>query len=178
MPEPVFIITNVAMHPETKVRRFYQPGRVRQKQFVAGRRLLHNQTLRLSPEEFEKHLDSIMERVKMGAFRVSTPDGAQIYTDQHGTIKERRGQEIRDCAWKPKTDSKPAPEDNIEELAQEAPATRVVINDVEIPPQDVKSVEVTQPIVTEEADFSRAYQAPEPQAEERKPEPGKKGKRR
>jgi hypothetical protein len=176
MPEPVFTITNVAMHPQTKVRRFFQPGRVRQKQFIGPHRLLHNETLRFSPQEFEKHADSILERVKMGAFQVTTPDGQLIFADPYGVLKIRMGQEIRDLDYKPQPKTEQAqdnpPVDEVEAQIKEMVADPTPVTKVEPLP------------VMGEPDLSAAYQAqvtePESEAEKKHESSfgGKKGKRR
>jgi hypothetical protein len=186
MSEPVFTITNVAMHPQTKVRRFYQPGRVRQKQFLAGRRMLHNDCMRLSPEEFDKHMTTILDRVRMGAFQVTTPDGETVFCDQHGVLKIRRGQEIHDLPLQPtkSTPSEVPVKDEIEKQLEEmVTMPGVVTDDMEIPAEDIKSVGVTQAPGAQELDFSTAFQAEpeEPKSETEKArvvEHSKKGKRR
>lgn len=175
MPEGLYTITNVAKSASTKIRRFYEPGRARQKQFLAGRRVMHNQLLRLSAQEFEKHAPSILERVRRGIFHVTTPDGSQIYADQSGKLLIRKGQEIHDLPIQdaPKQTVPDKVEAEIEALSAE--------------PEPVV-VAVPEPVV-EEPDFTAAYQdqaKPEPVVVpvepelEKKLEPtfGKKGKRR
>jgi hypothetical protein len=51
------------------------PGRPRFKQYVAGRRLLRNQYILLTEEEFERERESILARVKMGILEVVYPGG-------------------------------------------------------------------------------------------------------
>lgn len=108
MPEAVYIIRNVARSISTKIRRFNQPGRARQKQFLAGHRVLHNQLLRLSETEFKANEPSILDRVRRGIFHVMTPDGSQIYSDPFGKLLMRKGQEIRELEM-PAPASSPSP---------------------------------------------------------------------
>lgn len=172
MAEDIYTITNVAMSAGTKIRRFNEPGRVRQKQFLAGRRILHNETMYLSAAEFEADAASILERVRIGAFQVTTPTGQLIFVDTHGNLKIRTGMTEEDYKPAQKPANTPPVKEVKKEIAQE-------VKQVAPPPPPVEVKPVPPPV--EEPDFSAAYQAPPVERrEEKKVEEshGKKGKRR
>jgi len=89
-----YIIKNVVRRVQSRLRRYAGPTRLKFKQFVAGRRLLRNQSMPLDAETFGKYSKEILEGVRAGALEVIDPDGWRYFADVHGSVSRSRGMEV------------------------------------------------------------------------------------
>jgi hypothetical protein len=93
-PPPTFTVTNVVRRQRTRVRRVAAPGKRRFKQYICGRRLLRNQSMRLTMEEVEANRERLYELVREGAIEIEAPDGSKLIADIHGNLMTRKGMEV------------------------------------------------------------------------------------
>lgn len=82
-PAP-FLIENVVRREGTRLHRARSTTRHRFKQFIGGQRVLRNQKLPLTPDQFKLHEKQIVQMLLDGAIAVHTPDGLRVTTTPGG----------------------------------------------------------------------------------------------
>lgn len=108
MAKKVFTIKNVVRRVQTRLRRASAPRRLRFKQYIGGRRLLRNQVMRLSPEQFEAVRDEVIKGIECGALEMVDPDGVKHSADALGRVVHRKGM-VAEAADVPKPTPAPPP---------------------------------------------------------------------
>lgn len=108
-PKKVFTVKNVVRRVQTRLRRASAPGRLRFKQMIGGRRLLRNQKMMLTPEQFERVAEEVMRGLQCGALEMTDPDGWSYFVTPDGRLGRRKGDKVEIKGEKPKPPPKAKP---------------------------------------------------------------------
>lgn len=146
-PKKVFTITNVVRRVQSRLRRCANPGRLRFKQYVGPFRLLRNQKLVFTEEQFHQYQSDVLKGLVSGALEMKDPEGWTYFVDADGSLLKRKGSEVQamDEKQKPIQELKgekplPPPLPPIEEEEEE----EEIDNDLDFEPYEDEEDDLTE----------------------------------
>jgi predicted flap endonuclease-1-like 5' DNA nuclease len=89
-----YVIKNMVRRVQTRTQRAACPGRTRFKQFIGGRRLLRNQKMKLTDDQFKAAHKEIMDGIKCGALELTDPAGWTFFVGTDGVVYQRKGDKV------------------------------------------------------------------------------------